>query len=351
MSPTSPDDFFKQTLARFEITDFSKQIMNYHDTYRESFADKLLSEKELDEARKHGFYMGHHKTGLGEFLSYTPIPRYLKKYFPEIKVYVCEHRFAEALFRHNPFVDGVRDLPGREPIGTFREFGFGTHPQKRLRPFGFFETAPVLPELIVSPAVLAKWQDWKAKLPLNGRKLVMVQSSGRTNPKLFSLFKWWGLLRPLRDEFYFVHIGNLRDQFIWADKVMLNQWDMEEMAAALQQGDAFIGPNSGMMHFAAGVRVGAVIMHNEAMASEMAFPTLGDNQALPKHVNHHLFHAYPQHHHLMIDKMWDAGATQWAQRVSRETVRDSLRAALKGDNPLWTQMKDRFATETVSLFS
>ncbi len=336
-------------LKHFEITDFEKQILGYHSTYRESFQDKLLSESELEEARRHGFYIGHHKTGLGEFLSYTPLPRYLKKHFPDIKVYVCKHRFAEALFRHNPFVDGVHDIAGREPIGTFREYGFGTHPQKRLRPFGLFVPGPVLPEITVSEPVMNRWREWKAKLPLQGRKLIMVQSSGRTNPKLFSMFKWWGLLRSMREEFYFVQIGNLRDQFIWANKVMLNQWDMEEMAAALSQGEAFIGPNSGVMHFAAATGVNAVILHNEALASEMVFPTLGDNFVLPKEINGHLFHAYPQHHHLMIDRMWDQPGL-FSERLTKETLLEAVRRACRGVNPLWSEIEGAFTTEATCLF-
>lgn len=342
---------FERTLAHFQITDFQSQILDYQSTFREHFADKMLSEKELDQARRHGFYIGHHKTGLGEFLSYTPLPRYLKKHFPEIKVFVCKHRFAEALFRHDPHVDGVMDIAGREPLGTFREFGFGTHPQKRLRPFGLFVPGPVLPEIHISKAVLEKWQDWKAKLPLNGRRLIMVQSSGRTNPKLFSMFKWWSLLRPLRDEFYFVHIGNLRDQFIWSNKVMLHQWDMEEMAACLSQGEAFIGPNSGVMHFAAATRTNAVIMHNEAFASEMDFPTLGDNLALPKKINGHLFHAYPHHYHLVIDRLWDSVPGLFAERVTSENLRAAVRKACSGTNPLWRELEPHFSQDAVSLFS
>jgi ADP-heptose:LPS heptosyltransferase len=342
---------FERTLQHFEITDFQKQILDYATTYREHFADKLLSEKELAEARRDGFYIGHHKTGLGEFLSYTPLPRFLKTHFPDCKVFVCKHRFAEALFRHDPYVDGVMDIAGREPIGTFREFGFGTHPQKRLRPFGIFAPGPVLPEIHISKPVMEKWREWKATLPLAGRKLVMVQSSGRTNPKLFSVFKWWSLLRPLRDEFYFVHLGNLRDQFIWAHRVMLKQWDMEEMAACLSQGEAFVGPNSGMMHFAAATRTNAVIMHNEAFASEMDFPTLGDNLALPKKVNGHLFHAYPQHRHLVIDRMWNEPPGLFAERVSSKTLRETLHAACLGSNPLWMELEASFSHPTTSLFS
>lgn len=347
--PQTDSNFLRQVLQHFEITDLERQIFNYHDTYRDSFKSKLLSNTERDEALAKGFYIGHHQTGLGEFLSYTPLPRLLKKYFPGVKVFVCRHRFAEALFRNNPHVDGVMDIAGRTPIGTFREFGFGTHPQKRLRPFGIFAHAPISPEIEISKAVQDRWQDWKSRLPLQGRKLVMVQSSGRTNPKLFSLFKWWRLLRPLRDEFYFVQIGNLRDQFIWANKVLLAQWDMEEMAAALKQGDAFIGPNSGVMHFAAAVGTNAVIIHNEALASEMMFPTLGDNEALPKKVNHHLFHAFPHHHHLALERLCDTETNPFVSRISVDSVRRSLREACAGPNQHWERIRGTFERAPVFL--
>ena len=341
-SATFDRQLYDRVLKNFEITDIETQIFKYHETYRYYFQDRLLTDTEREEAATHGFYIGHHQTGLGEFLSYTPLPRLLKRYYPGNKVFVCRHRFAEALFRNDPHVDGVLDIPNRKPIGSFREFGFGTHPQKRLRPFGIFAHAPVLPEIQISNAARDRWREWKARLPLQGRKLVMVQSSGRTNPKLFSVFKWWSLLRPMRDEFYFVQIGNLRDQFIWAHKVLLAQWDMEEMAAALAQGDAFIGPNSGVMHFAAAVGTNAVIIHNEALASEMVFPTLGDNEALPKKVNHHLFHAFPHHHHLSLPRLFDTDENDFVKKLGAASVRQALRDACGGPSQSWLGIRAAF---------
>jgi hypothetical protein len=172
--------------------------------------------------------------------------------------------------------------------------------------------------------------------------LVFFQSSGRTNPKVFSFVKWTYWLRQLRGEFCFVQIGNLRDQFVWAEHILLKQWKIEEMAALLSVGDSFVGPNSGVMHLASAVGTRSLIMHNEARASEIAFPVLGDNDKLPGPVNHHLFHCYPWHFHLVIDRLFD-GETSFAARASFENFRVTLRQACSNENPAWSDMKSRFS--------
>lgn len=332
---------FENILNFFQISNFETEIAQYGNTYREHFADKIMGKAEMELSLREGFYIGHHKTGLGEFLSYTPIPRFLKTYFPGCKVYVCNHRFAKALFRHNKYVDDVLDIPGREPFGTFREFGFGTHPQRRMRSFGIFVTEPVYPEVTISPECKSRWEQWRKSLPLNGRKLILVQSSGRTNPKLFSALHWLRLLWPLRKKFYFVQIGNLRDQFIWAHKIKLRQWDMEDLAAILTQGDAFVGPNSGVMHLAASVNTRAVILHNEATRDEIVLPTLGDNFVLPKKINPHLFHTYPSHYHLAVDK---------ANLLDSDTLEKVLQDACHSPNPGWTKIKNHFEIPVAKFF-
>jgi|GEM_PF-2811413 len=345
---------FQKLLAHYQITDFQKQIVDYGRGDLSTFADKLMTAKDIETAHKDGFYIGHYQTGLGEFLSYTPVPRMLKHYYPQAKVFVCGHRFAKAMFRHDPCVDAVVDFPDREPFGTYREFGFGTHAQKRLRPFGIFATAPVAPEIKIGDATRARWQEWRSQLPLQGRKLVFIQSSGRTNPNLFSAWTWLRFLWPLRDQYYFVQIGNLRDQLVWANKILLKLWDMEEMAAALAQADAFMGPNSGVMHLAAAVGVPAVILHNEALASEMIFPILGDNAKLPVKINGHLFHVYPFHHHLMVSRSWD-GTTVLAGNLdcslaTPKSVSEKLAMACQGENPRWTELKDQFAQDPYCIY-
>lgn len=345
------DDLFKKILREYEIEDFQSQILRYHETYAEQIQSLLPSDQLLSEWRKNGFYFGHYKTGLGEILSYTAIPRYLKKYYPEIKVYFCGHRFAKALYRSNPYVDGVVDFKDRQSYGSGREFGFGTTTQRRLRSFGIFTAEALGPEVYVSREVLNRWQEWRNSLPLKGRKLVLVQSSGRTNPKVFSFWSWLRYLRSMRDEFYFVQIGNLRDQFIWAHEVRLKQWDMEDLAGILKVADAFIGPNSGVMHLASSVGTNSVILHNEALASEMMFPILSDNWLLPKKANSHLFHAYPWHHHIVINKLWDLkeDSALFCRPVSTSNIRESIRAACQGPNPAWESIQKHFKSEMVAM--
>ena len=336
---------FDACLKTFKITDFESQILHYPETYHEFVGAKLMPAEELKKSLSEGFYFGHRTAGLGEFLSFSALPRLVKQFYPGSRVWIGPNRFAESIFKNDPNVDGVGERPGREPFGSQREFGMGTTTQRRLLPLGLFSSAPLGPEMTLTLGDREKAAAWRKGLSLGNRRLVFIQSSGRTNPKVFSFFKWSHWLRKLRDEFCFVQIGNLRDQFIWAEHIMLKQWSIEEMAAFLSVGDAFVGPNSGVMHLASAVGTRALIMHNEALASEVAFPVLSDNDRLPAKVNHHLFHCYPWHSHLVIDKLYDQ-ATPFAGDASFENFRTVLRDTCVRENPSWTLLKTHFSEPT-----
>jgi hypothetical protein len=330
----------RSAIEYYGIENFSNQIVNYRESFLEELGPKLPSERQLESWHKHGFYIGHYTKRLGDMLSYTVVPKYLKQHYPGVKVYFAGKSFATTFFRNDPYVDAIVERPEHELFGSGREFGFGTTTQRRLRSFGIFTVDPVGPEVIVSDQCLARWQEWKAKLPLDGRKLVVIQSSGRTNPKIFSFWTWLKYLRSLREEFYFVQIGNLRDQFIWTDKMKLGQWDMEDLAGILKATDVFMGPNSGVMHLASAVGANSVILHNEAKGSELMFPVLGDNWLLPKQVNHHVFHTYPWHHHLVIEDCWDLPSDKglFCNLATFENLRSTLRLATSGPNSAWLNM-------------
>ena len=348
MSDVAGVELFKASLKAYQIADFDRQILRYHETYRDFVNSKLMSQQELDLSLREGFYFGHPEAGLGEFLSFSALPRLIKQMYPGSKVFVGPNRFSEAVFKNNHFVDGVEVLENRTPFGSQREFGFGTTTQRRLLPIGVFHPSPIGPEMTPSAGAIAKAEQWKAKLNLRGRKLVFMQSSGRTNPKVFSFFKWSRWLAQMRDEFCIVQIGNLRDQFVWAEKVLLKQWNIDEMAAMVSVGNAFVGPNSGVMHLASAVGTNAVVMHNEAHSSEIVFPVLGDNEVLPGKVNHHLFHCYPWHHHVVIDRLWNQDS-RFAERATLDGLRKLLREACLRENPTWTSMKTHFAAGPICL--
>ena len=351
-SEFNPQNLFDDVLSSFGIKDFNKQILRYPETYRDFVQKKLMTPVELERSLKEGFYFGHPQAGLGEFLSFSQLPKMLKEFYPGAKVFVGPNRFAESVFKNDPDVDGLTELHGREPFGSQREFGFGTTTQRRLLPMGIFSSRPLGPVMHLSDESLERAQEQKSKFKIGNRKLVFIQSSGRTNPKVFSFFKWSRWLSYLKDEFYFVQIGNLRDQFIWAEKVLLKQWDVEEMAALLSLGDAFVGPNSGVMHLASAVGTRAVVMHNEALASEIVFPILGDNEVLPVEVNHHLFHCYPWHYHVVVDRLFDLeSATPFVRQATFEKFRHAVRDACMGENPAWTAIAPRFNQDPVGLLT
>lgn len=326
----STEALFDAVLKSYQITDYDAQIRRYPETYAQHVQNKLMPRAEFERCLKDGFYFGHRTAGLGEFLSFSALPRLIKETYPGAKVWIGPNRFAEAVFAKNPHVDGIGEQPGREPFGSQKEFGFGTTTQRRLLPVGIFSVKPLGPEMTVE-----RNNEWRASIQTGGRKLVFIQSSGRTNPKVFSFFKWSHWLRRLRDEFCFVQIGNLRDQFIWAEHILLKQWKIDEMAAILATGDAFVGPNSGVMHLASAVGVRTVVMHNEALASELVFPVLGDNEVLPGKVNHHLFHCYPWHHHPV------------ARDLTLDQFRAMVRLACEQENPAWLKIRSKFDQEPV----
>jgi hypothetical protein len=334
-------DLFDACLKAYQITDFKTQIVRYPETYGDYVQSKLMPKHEFERSLTEGFYFGHRTAGLGEFLSFSALPQLIKKHFPMAKIFVGPNRFAEAVFKHDPHVDGIGERPGREPYGSQREFGFGTTTNRRLNSVGIFSARPLGPSMTLGQESVAKAERWKSKLKLKGRKLVFIQSSGRTNPKVFSALKWSHWLWKLRDEFCFVQIGNLRDQYIWAENIMLKQWRIDEMAAMLSLGDAFVGPNSGVMHLASAVHTRAVVLHNEAKSSEMVFPTLADNEKLPGHVNHHLLHCYPWHYHLVIENLCDE-RSRFAEIASFENFTAVLREACVQPNPRWTAMESHF---------
>jgi hypothetical protein len=344
----SGQNHFDACLKTYKITDFEMQILRYPETYRDFVQSKLMTPAEFGRSMKDGFYFGHRTAGLGEFLSFSALPRLLKKHYPGTKVWVGPNRFAESVFKNDPNVDGIGEQAGREPFGSQKEFGFGTTTQRRLLPMGLFSSRPIGPEMTLTNESVVKAQAWRNSLDLKGRKLVFIQSSGRTNPKVFSFFKWSYWLWKLREEFCFVQIGNLRDQFIWAENVMLKQWKIEEMAALLKVGDAFVGPNSGVMHLASAVGTRAVVMHNEALASEVVFPVLGDNEKLPGPVNHHLFHCYPWHHHLVVERLFDQNSP-FSEKATLENLRAVLREACIRENDAWSALKVRFENPIIKL--
>lgn len=341
----TPNDLFDACLKAYGITDFTAQIVRYPETFAEHIQKKLMPKGEFEKSLTEGFYFGHRTAGLGEFLSFSLLPKVIKHHYPMAKVFIGPNRFAHAVFKNDPHVDGIGERPNREPYGSGREFGFGTTTNRRLNSFGIFSARPLGPAMTLTPETVARAQEWKAGLNLKGRKLVFLQSSGRTNPKVFSFFQWTYWLRTLRDEFYVAQIGNLRDQFLWTEHFLLKQWRIDEMAALLSVADAFVGPNSGVMHLASAVGTRAVVIHNEAKASEMVFPTLGDNDQLPGLVNHHLYHCYPWHYHLVIDRLYDAHS-RFADRASIETFRAVLREACVRPNPRWTAIEHHFHLPT-----
>lgn len=334
-------DLFDACLKAYGITDFQTQIVRYPETFASYVQSRLMPKGEFERSLSEGFYFGHKTAGLGEFLSFSALPRLIKKHYPMAKVFVGPNRFAEAIFKNDPHVDAIGERKDRLPFGSQKEFGFGTTTNRRLLPMGIFSARPLGPEMTLSPESVTKAQEWREKLKLGKRKLIFIQSSGRTNPKVFSAFKWSHWIWKLRGEFCFVQIGNLRDQFIWAEHIMLKQWRIDEMAALLSVGDAFVGPNSGVMHLASAVRARTVVMHNEAKASEIVFPVLADNASLPGRVNHHLFHCYPWHYHLVVDELFDE-RSRFAEQASFENFKAILREACVQPNPHWMMMKSHF---------
>lgn len=323
----------KSVLDFYAINDLKKQIIDYHETYEKLFAGKVISDEELEFSLKNGFYIGEKRCRLGDCLTHTPLPYYLKQKWPECRVFVRDNKIAREIFRGNPYVDGIVEIKGREPIGASREFGFGNALQRRLRTFRVFTLNTVKPMLFLDKKAEWKFARWRKKLPLSGRKLALIQSAGKTVKKILSTEQWREIIKELEDEFYFVQIGIPRNQRIPAHKNMRRKRNITDMMALMKQADVFIGLNSGLMHLAAGLNVPAVILHNQAPINEFRFPLLADNEALPRKVNPHLFYLYPDNHHIVMREGMEPvqGLNANIMFFSFENMRNAMRASLKGE--------------------
>ncbi|MCX5786684.1 MAG: hypothetical protein NTX59_13465 [Elusimicrobia bacterium] len=289
----------EDVLNYYSISDYEKEILRYQETWKDRFADKPFSAEEIDTGLKEGFFIGERKSHIGDYLTYTNVPRMLKEKYKGCRVFAAPHRFAEEVFKLNPYVDSIRDIPGREPAGAFREFGFGNSHQRRLRVFGIYTTEEPAPELYCSQRESDAAAEWRSKVPKN-KKVLLVHTSGRTVGNVLSWFAWNRIFKKTRDQIHWVQFGFPGDQKIPCHERL---WDVKSLgtaAALMKQADLFIGPNSAPMHLFAFHRKPAVILHNEIRSNEIVFPILGDNFVLPQPVNHHCQHCYSFHMHLCI---------------------------------------------------
>ena len=332
---------FREILDFYQINDFKNQIINYEEFYRNSLSEKLPAKDFIQENLDKGFYIGEEKCHLGEFLSYSAIPRYIKRKYPESKITVCPNIFSEAVFRHNPYVDQIAFLPERKPTGAWREFGFGNQSQRRLRAFSIYEKLPVKPEIHVSKIENEKALHWRESLKLSGRKLMLVHSSGKTVGKIMKKKDWKSLFKSLENEYCFVQIGSPKDQKIPAEYQQLRFFDLENLAAMFCIADGFLGPNSGLMHVAAATNLPSIILHNEASPAEFYLPVLADNLVLPGKANHHLWHVYPWHYHLVLTKLTDK--SPFMSHYSRNNLTEMINnLKTYPENPLWKPLEKHF---------
>jgi len=221
---------FQNNLNFYSISNFREQILEYEKLVSSDKTDsklKTFSEKEIQEFVTNGFYIGEEKVRLGDYLSYTPLPFYIKRKWPNAKVIVHPNPLTDGFFGHNPYVDEINAIAGRKPIGAFRDFGFGNSPQRRLRMFGFFELLPLKPMLFISPEEKIKAQHWKKELNLGNRKLIFVHSSGRTVGKLLSKYRWSKITKALESDYYLVQIGTSIDQKIPVHHHMVKDFDLQ----------------------------------------------------------------------------------------------------------------------------
>lgn len=337
-------------LSFYGITDFDRQILAYGETYGDQF-DKMLTSQELELALREGFYLGQPRSALGELLSYTPIPRLLKECFPGCKVYVCESDFSKVLFANHPHVDSITTLPGRDPIGAWREFGWGNQVQRRLRTFGIFLSYPEKPELYLSAEQKERAREWRASLPLQGRPLLAIHSSGRTNRKLLNHLEWWRVYQKLKRDFFIVQVGHYRDQWIPAHRHQLFPASLPRTIEALSVVDAFLGPDSGLMHLATAMDRNCVVLHNEDEGDGYYLPALSDEGRLPSSRPNYR-QLFPWQRQLVVVRDHpEADLGPSAERFNPDTLAQTLQDASRGrENPAWSAVRERFGRRVYCRF-
>lgn len=288
-----------QVLNHYGVADYGREILRYTETFAERVARFRLSDEELDLGLREGFFIGERKSHIGDYLTYSNLPRLLKQTYPGCRVVVAPHRLARQVFEDNPFVDAITDLPGREPVGAFREFGWGNTHQRRCRIFRIDLTDEPVPELRPRPQDRQEAAAWRRGLPAD-RRILLVHSSGRTVRRVLPTAEWRRLYSLTRHRLLWVQLRFPGDQAIPCDRTLRGLSDIRQVLAFMEVSDLFLGINSGPMHIHASLRRPGVILHSELRAEEVVFPVLGDNLCLPRPVNHHLFHCYSFHTHVCL---------------------------------------------------
>jgi ADP-heptose:LPS heptosyltransferase len=289
----------REILEFYGITDFPSEILRYEAVFADRFRGKVLSDDELAVCLRDGFFIGERKSHIGDYLTYSNIPRLLKTAYPGCRVFIAPHRLAESVFRGNPHVDAIRDFPGREPIGAFREFGWGNTHQRRARIFRISPIEEPVPELRIEPEDRSIAEEWKRSRP-GGKKILIIHSSGRTVGHLLGYFAWRKIFERTKDLFHWAQIRFAGDQNVPCHERITGLTGINQTLAYLSTADLFLGPNSGPMHLHASLRRPGIILHNEITTEEIAFPILADNLCLPRSVNHHFQHCYSHHTHVCL---------------------------------------------------
>jgi len=280
-------------LTYYQIDDSDRQLKNYFKTYNDELKEKLNP-----HADKNFIYIGEKKGHLGDNVNYTPLPRYLKKKFPGKIIIIHPNRYTGHIYYGNPYPDRIEVIDGEEPWGSFTEVGWGNAVQRRAgsNRITVSETKGELyPPKEKKERILQKIRN---KYP--DKKLVVLHTTGKSIGSSMPKKLWKKLVSTLKDDYIIIQVGGKEDKKIRNCHFHFLKSDIIDVISLISISDFFIGPNSGFMHIAAALGIKSLILVHEIPADEIRLPAFADNFLLPKKINNHLFHLYPQNMHLHL---------------------------------------------------
>lgn len=253
----------------------------YSKDFDEYYNEKLLPpDVNLNGKRLLTFRNG----GIGDLLFQLPAIKFLKDKYPESKIFICCSSKYKGLFENLDFIDGLEELPlKKEYLDTFDYYvnfenliensaeaelnnAYDLHSKKFHLP-----TALEVPLLQVNSDIEASVK--KEIFPYNAKKKILISYAASTvsrsvNPQIYA-----DLINTFKDrediiffisgsKYQQIEIDNFISQKILKQNRRLIKRlpdnygeDIRYTMALIKNSDCVIGPDSGLLHIAGGLRV------------------------------------------------------------------------------------------------
>ena len=209
-------------------------------------------------------FMVARDAGLGDVLMATPLLRQAKLRYPGLRTIFYTSKYAP-LVRGLPYIDEILPFEARPADAIYLKYEDAIPPRAPLpQIFADWVGLPldsVVPDCVTREDLVAHFRASWAELPRP--HIIVLRRAGRWTPnKDWPDLRWAELMARLGGAATLIEIGEGDMGLIpisapnYVD--LRGQTGLEELAAAIAAADLYVGPVSGPMHIAAGVRTPAV---------------------------------------------------------------------------------------------